>query len=205
MRKLLTALILACAALCPAVSDAQLFRYGVTAGADLTTLKFKQDLISVDQSVGYTAGVTAEAMFSGIGFGIDIGLLYTQRGATVNLGEREIWSSLGYGSERSYLHFVEIPIHLRYKYTNLNGVEDYIAPFLYAGPTFSFLVAHNKVDAFKYANEMGLTLGAGAELWKHWQVSASYTWGMTYTLKTELLTNFSARNRTWDVKLTYLF
>ncbi len=179
MRKFLTALILASAALYPAGADAQLFRWGATAGADLTTLKFKQDLVSVDQSVGYTAGVTAEAMFAGIGFGLDIGLFYTQRGATINLGDREIWSSLGYGSERTYLHFLEIPIHLRYKYTNLNGIEDYVAPFMFAGPTFSILIAHNKVDALKYANEMGLTIGAGAELWKRWLISASYTWGKT--------------------------
>ena len=49
------------------------FRYGPTVGVDLTTLKFKQDLFTVDQSVGYQAGVQCEMMFPGIGCGIDFG------------------------------------------------------------------------------------------------------------------------------------
>ena len=46
-------------------------RWGVVAGADITTLKFDQDLFKVDQNVGATLGVMGELMMPGIGFGFD--------------------------------------------------------------------------------------------------------------------------------------
>lgn len=182
------------------------FRYGAVVGVDITDLTFKQDLITVDQSVGYSAGLVTELMFPGIGFGLDAGIIYAQRGAIMHLGEKKIWASEGYGNTRSYLHYIQIPVHLRFKYTNLNGLEDYVAPFVFGGPEFMILAAHNKVSALKYAGgDIGLTAGVGFELFRRWQVSASYTWGMTYALKTVLLDNFSARNRSWDVRVAYMF
>lgn len=182
------------------------FRYGPSVSADITMLKFKQDLIDVDKSVGYSAGIQAELMFPGIGFGLEFGLRYQQRGATLDLGQKLIWSSQGYGKERVYLHDIDIPLHLKFKWTRLNGLENYVAPFVYGGPTFSILAAHNKIDALKFSGgTLGLTAGLGFEVFTHWQISGSYTWGMTYALKANQLTNFSARPNTWDIRLTYLF
>lgn len=187
----------------PAVAQ---FRYGPTAGIDITTLKFKQNLIDVDKSVGYQAGIQCEMMFPGIGFGLDFGLMYEQRGATVNLGQKEIWSTLGFGKERSYLHNISIPIDLRFKWTRMNGLEDYIAPYVFGGPVVSFLVAHNKNDVYDYAGgDLGVQAGFGFELLKNWQIQASYTWGMTYALKTKLLDDFSARSRIWSVRVVRFF
>jgi hypothetical protein len=88
----------------------------------------------------------------------------------------------------------------------MQGLEDYVAPYVFGGPTISFLAAHSSVDAYSYAGgELGLQAGLGFEIYKNWQVQASYTWGMTYALKTKLLDDFSARNRTWSVRVTYLF
>ena len=91
------------------------FRYGPSAGLDITTLKYKQNLFTIDKSVGYSAGLTAEMMFPGIGFGIDFGLLHEQKGATLHLSERELWAWQKAGNPRSYLHYVSVPIHLRLK------------------------------------------------------------------------------------------
>lgn len=189
----------------PAGLSAQ-FRWGPTVGANLTDLTFKQDLVEVDRVAGYSAGVQGEFMFPGIGFGIDLGLIYNQKGAKVNLGEKRVWSSLGYGDERAYLHYVQIPLHLRFKWTRMNGLEDIIAPFVFGGPDFTILAAHGGCEAFDYAGgELGLSVGGGIELLKRYQISFSYNWGMTYALKTKLLDNFSARNREWNIRLTYLF
>lgn len=186
-------------------ADARM-RWGATAGLNVNSLKFKQKLVPVSQTVGYAAGITGEVIFPGIGIGVDLGLLYNQQGALVNLGKREIWSSLGYGNEHVYLHNILIPIHIRWKYTNLNGVEDIVAPILYGGPEFDIQVAHGHCDAFKYSGgDLGLTVGIGAELWKRWQVTAGYTWGMTYVLKTKLLDEFSAQSRQWNVRISYYF
>ncbi|MDE6859588.1 MAG: PorT family protein [Duncaniella sp.] len=204
-RKILT-FIIAVLALCGANQAYAQFRWGITAGANFNDMKFKQDLITVDRAVGETVGIQAEMMFPGIGFGLDMGLRYEQRGATLNLGEKLIWSSQGYGKERLYIHYVDIPFHLKFKYTHLQGLEDYIAPFVFGGPTFALQAGHSKCEAIDFSGgEIALTAGLGVELYKRWQVCGSYTWGMTYALKTKQLADFSARNRTWDIRVTYFF
>lgn len=182
------------------------FRYAAIAGVEHTNLNFKQDLVTISSTIGYQAGVQAEMMFPGLGFGMDMGLLYNQLGAKVNLGERKVWASQGYGDERAMLHYLQIPLHLRFKWTRLNGVEDIIAPFVYGGPDFDILLGHNKCKAFDYAGgDLSLSVGGGVELYKRWQISYTYCWGMTYALKTNLLDNYSARNRYWNIRLAYFF
>lgn len=181
-------------------------RLAIVGGADLTTLKFNQNLFTVDQSLGYSIGVMGELMLPGIGFGVDASMLYTQRGATLHLGQQNVWSSIGYGTVRSYLHYLEIPINLKFKYTNLNGIENTIAPLIFVGPTINVLLAHNKVDALKYPGaDIGVHVGVGCELYKKVQVTGSYEWGLTYALQTKLLDGFSAKNRTWKVSVAYFF
>lgn len=183
------------------------FRYVPMVGGDISTLHLKQtDIITVDKSAGFSGGLVGEMMFSGIGFGIDLGLYYEQRGATLNLGEKELWASQGYGRTRTYLHYAVIPIHLRFKYTRLNGLEDKIAPFVFAGPSFGFLVANNNVKALDYAGgDVGVDFGLGFELFKHVQISGSFNLGATYALKAKILSDFSGQNRTWNFRIAYLF
>lgn len=182
------------------------FRYAAVAGMTFSDLTWKQDLVCTETGVGAQAGVQGEMMFPGIGFGIDLGLIYNMAGTKVNLGEHVIWSSQGYGNEMLTLHQINIPFHLRFKYTRLNGLEETFAPFVYGGPDINFTVAHSKCDAMKFAGgNIGLTAGLGFELFTRWQVSASYTWGMTYAMKADLLKDFSARSRQWSVRLAYFF
>lgn len=204
-RKLVSTIILMAALLLPLSSNAQ-FRRSVVAGVNINDLVFKQDLASVSTLIGAQAGVEGELMFPGIGFGLSFGLMYNQLGGQVNLGEKKIWASEGYGNEKLYLHNITIPLHLRFKWTRLNGFEDTLAPLIFGGPEFSILAGHSKCDAIKWAGgDLGLTAGVGAEIFKKWQVTASYTWGMTYLLKTKLLDDYSARQRHWAVRVAYFF
>lgn len=206
MKKVLATIIMGLVAIALPLSTKAEMRWAATAGATVSNMVFKQDIVPVSKVIGYTAGITGEAIFPGIGIGVDIGLLYDQQGALVNLGQREIWSSLGYGNEHVHIHTIKIPIHLRWKYTRLNGVEDKIAPLIYAGPEFNIQVGHGKCDAFKYSGgDLGIAVGLGAELWKKWQVTAGYVWGLTYVMKTRLLDNYSARSRQWTLKVAYFF
>lgn len=205
MRKTILASIAVLAFLLAPAASAQ-FRYGPMAGISITNLKFKQDLVTVDKTVGGSAGIVAEMMFPGIGFGIDLGLYYDMRGAKVGLGEKKIWASQGYGDERMTLHYISLPFHLRFKYTNLNGFEDKLAPLVYAGPTFGFHIANSDIKAFQYSGgDLGLEFGIGAEVLRHWQITGSYTMGMTYVTKAKVLTNYSARSNSWNVRVAYLF
>lgn len=182
------------------------FRWGPSVGFNYSTLSFKQDLVTVDKVADFQAGVQGELMFPGIGFGLDLGFMYNMLGANVDLGEKLVWSSLGFGRERVYLHNIFIPIHLKFKWTRMNGLEDFVAPYVYGGPGFNLQIASGGADAFKLSHgDLGLSVGLGLEIMRKWQISGGYTWGMTYALKTKLLDNFSARNKYWTARVTYFF
>ena len=148
--KKLSFIIVALMALAGALQSSAQMRWGATAGIDITNMKwsqksFRNEPFKSTKSLGYTAGIIGEYEIPGIGFGIDLGLQYAQRGASFNMGDFEIWNSDGYGNERSYLHYLDIPIHLRFKYSNLNGFERKLCPFVFVGPELSILLAHNKL------------------------------------------------------------
>ena len=181
------------------------YRWGVGAGVNINSLTFKQDITPVKKNVCGQANIIGELMFPGIGFGVDFGLGYNMQGAKVDLGSKEIWSE-EYGNENLIIHSLYIPIHLRFKYTRLDGLEDKIAPMAYFGPEFNIQLGHSKCDAIKFSGgDLGLTLGVGAELFKRFQISGAYTWGMTYVLKTKLLQNYSAKSGQWSVRAAYFF
>ena len=205
MNKSFKIFLLAMCTICIAIPAKAEFRWGPTAGVNITSLKFKQDLIKVSQAVGPVVGVQGEMMFPGIGLGIDLGAMYSMQGATLNLGQWEMFRADGYGKEHSYLHTLQVPISLRFKWTKMDGLEDIIAPFAFGGPVFNFTVAHNSLKALEYASSIGLQAGLGAELWRHWQIQGSYTWGMTYAVRATKLINYSARERYWTVRVTYFF
>lgn len=202
MKKIITAVI----AIVMAITASAEFRWGINAGANFTTYGFKQELVEVDQSVGGGLGVIGELMFPGIGFGIDFGLNYNLHGSKLHLGEYKVWESDGYGIEQSYLHTIELPINLRFKYTNMNGVERYVAPFVYGGPIFSIIAGHNELEALEYSKgSIMLQCGLGAELFEKFQVSAGYYWGMSYETRTKKLDNYSSKSQGWKINLTYFF
>ena len=102
-------------------------------------------------------------------------------------------------------------IYLRFKYSNLNGFERKLCPFVFVGPELSILLAHNKLEkngeaAFDYKPvQLGLAVGVGVEIRRNWQLTGSYTWDMTGTMNATKLDNFDSHNRTWKVALTYFF
>ena len=91
-------------------------------------------------------------------------------------------------------------------YVHLNGFEEKLAPYVYAGPSFSILAGHNHIDALKYsAMAFSIQFGIGAQIYNNFDVSVMYDWGLSYAVKTKLLTDFSARNRCWKLTFTYFF
>ena len=172
--KKLSFIIVALMALAGALQSSAQMRWGATAGIDITNMKwsqksFRNEPFKSTKSLGYTAGIIGEYEIPGIGFGIDLGLQYAQRGASFNMGDFEIWNSDGYGNERSYLHYLDIPIHLRFKYSNLNGFERKLCPFVFVGPELSILLAHNKLEkngeaAFDYKPvQLGLAVAVAVD------------------------------------------
>lgn len=187
------------------VASAQ-FRYAPVVGYNNTTLDFNQKLIDVKSVSGFRAGVTGELMFPGIGFGLDVGALYAMQGAEINLGQKEIWASEGYGKSRLYLHNLEIPVNLKFKWTRMQGLEDYIAPYVFGGPTFSFLLAHSDIKAFHYnVLTLGLQAGIGFEIYRRWHIQGSFNWGMSNAVRSIKLDDYAATNRTWSISVMRYF
>lgn len=210
MKKLRSLAVATIAAVATLSASAQ-FRYGPQIGANFSDMTFKQTIVGVSPTVNPAAGLACEFIFTSFGLGIDFGLGYSATGANVNLGEKPIWSLQGYGDERVMIHNLQIPLHLRFKWTKMQGFEDYLAPFIYGGPDFNIQLAHsshnrNGSNAFKFSGgDVALTCGFGLEIMRNWQASFGYSWGVTYSLRTSLLENYSTRSRGWNVKISYLF
>ena len=183
-------------------------RWGITVGGNYNEIHFKQsDLFESDRMFGPSIGVTGDMMIPGVGFGIDASILYTMRQGRLHLGDRRVWESLGLGNEVARQHYIDVPLNLKFRYSGLGGLESTLMPFIYAGPTFSFLVGHNKVgDALKYTGvNVLLHAGIGVELFNKVQVSGGYSFSVGQNLGTKLLDDNVAKHRTWFVQATYFF
>jgi len=209
MKKYIQFILVACALLSTISAQAQPERrWGVTVGGNYNEIHFKQsDIFESDRMFAPSAGLTGDLMIPGVGFGVDASLLYTMRQGKVHFGDRQIWSSLGIENQTVRLHYIDVPINLKFRYSKLNGVENTIMPLIYAGPTFSFLAGHNKVnDALNYTTvSVLLHFGIGCELFNRIQISGGYSFSIGQNLSTKLLDQHVAKHRTWFVQATYFF
>lgn len=182
------------------------FRWGPTAGVNISELYWKQDLLETSLKPGFNVGVMGEVMIPGIGFGIDFGLKYAMHGAKVNFGAHEVWKADGYGDENLQFHTIQLPVNLRFKWTRMNGFEHYLAPFVYGGPAFTFNVSDNNLDCVKIPlGSVGLQCGIGGEFLERYQLSVGYLWGITYDVQTVKLDNLTGRQRGWQINFAVLF
>ncbi len=198
---LFTALILSTAAMTAQTTS----RWGITAGANFNELHFKQtDIAPTKKMWGPQVGVIGEMNFSGIGFGVEGGLLYTLKQSKVDYGSRTMWSSLGKGNETVSMHYLDVPLHLKFKYHRLGGLETTFMPLIYVGPQFSFLVHGNHGDLNKYPPvNVYLDMGAGCELMERLQIRVGYNFSVGQTMHTRLLDDNVAKNRSWYANLTW--
>lgn len=218
MKRHILTLCLAAASLAgAATASAQQLRLGVGTGANINYLTVSQDILTKKFGYGYSAGARAEYMFPGIGFGLDMGLLYTQRASSLDLGSHKMWKPTTTEPVWNLtMHNIDVPINLKFKYTRLNGVEDVVAPFVFGGPMFAFNIGHtasptvgeSDIRTFNFpAVQVYLSAGAGVELYRHWQVAGAFSWGMTnaFSSPQKILDGYNAVNRTIDLRVSYLF
>ena len=181
-------------------------RWGITLGGNYNEIHFKQtNIMESDRMFGGSIGLTGEMMIPGVGFGIDGSVLYTLRQGKVHFGDKRIWESQGIETQAVRLHYIDVPLNLKFRYSNLGGFESTVMPFVYAGPTFSFLAGHNKVnDALKYTTvSVLLHAGIGVELFNRLQLSGGYSFSIGQSVRTKLLDDHVAKNRTWFIQATY--
>lgn len=182
-------------------------RWGITAGANYNEVHFKQsDIMPVDKAFGPMVGLTGEINIQGIGFGLDASLLYSMRGGKLHYGDYKIWSSLGLGNETVRMHYIDVPVNLKFRWHKMNGFEEKLMPFVAVGPTFSFLVGKNLKDVNHYTPvSVILHFGAGIELYRHLQLQGGFNFSVGQTMRTKLLDDNIAKNRYWSLTATYFF
>lgn len=200
------ALLLIAALLVAVTATAQTSsRWGITVGANYNEVHFKQkDILPCKKMFGLQVGVTGEMNFGSGGFGVDGALLYTLKQGKVNYGDRVAWQSLGYGNETVAMHYIDVPLHLKFKYRRLGGAETTIMPMVFVGPQFSFLpyASHKSLNSYPPVN-VYLDMGAGVELFERMQVRAGYNFSVGQSFHTKLLDENVAKNRTWYLNLTW--
>ncbi|MBR5102555.1 MAG: outer membrane beta-barrel protein [Muribaculaceae bacterium] len=208
MKKIIALSIVAIASIASCFTLRAESRWGVTAGANYNEIHFKfNDLFDSKRQFGAIAGVTGEMMFSGIGFGVDGSLLYSMRGGKLDLGSCKTWSSLGLGNETCTLHYIDVPLNLKFKVRNLSGFENTLCPIVFFGPTVSVLAGHSDMkDQLSYNKVCAsLHFGIGADILNKVQLNMGYSFGVGENLKTKLLDDNTAKNRRWFATLTWFF
>lgn len=202
-------IVLVAVALMATTSMSAGLRFGVKAGVAVNNLHFNEDLLDSSNRTGFTGGIMTEFTVPVIGIGFDASLMYVHRnsesGVTVTEGDGTSVGDLSY--KRDY---IEIPINLKYK-IGLPIVGNVIAPYLFTGPSFAFLVSKKDVNEF-FKNktcDISWNFGAGVELFSHLQIGASYGVGITKAVETlkilDNTTNIEGKNRSWTITAAYLF
>lgn len=189
------------------------FHFGVKLGTEVTSLKFNKDVFDSSNRAGFTGGVMAEVMIPMTNIGFDASVMYVHRTSEYmqnlianpqNPNEiTEVKTKVG-GD------YIEIPINFRWK-IGLPVVGKFVAPYLFTGPSFSFLTSKRAInDAYKNKKfDSAWNFGIGIEVIRKIQIGASYGLGMTKVAESTGVSNGAAnidgKNNYWTITAAYLF
>lgn len=193
MKKIFGVLMIAVCCLAMAMpAQAQLLKFGVKGGLNMTKLKLEG---MKDNSTGFFIGPMAEVTIPIIGLGVDGALLYSQKGDKLD----------GIDTKQAGL---DIPINLKYSI----GLGSMLGVYIAAGPDFYFNFKGDEkfVDEQetleKKKAQVGINVGAGLKLLRHLQVGFNYNipFGDSFTWK-DAYEAVGAKNKTWQVSAAYIF
>ena len=192
MKKIFSLLAVAvCCFFLATPAQAQLLKWGVKGGLNLAELDiegFIAEEALEENSTSFFIGPMVETTIPLLGLGIDGALLYSQK------GEKE-WKQQG----------IEIPVNLKYTI----GLGSTLGVYLAAGPDFYFNL--KDIDwADVKTTQVGINLGAGVKLLRKLQVGITYQIPMGDTFEGMDLVSgvdkaISAKTKTWQVSLAYIF
>ena len=192
MKKIFSVFMIAICCLAVAIpAQAQLLKFGVKGGVNLSKLKLEG---MKDNSTGFFFGPMAEVTIPIVGLGVDGALLYSQRGDKTE----------GIDMKQAGL---DIPVNLKYSI----GLGSMLGIYVAAGPDFFFnfkgdknFEGGNKIESKKA--QVGINVGAGVKLIQHLQIGFNYTipCGDSFTWKNAGKA-IGAKNKTWQISSAYLF
>lgn len=194
MKKIKISLIAFVAALVLAVPAQAQFQWGLQAGIVANDLKFSNKLFDASNRVGFTGGVTAQFDFI-FGLAVQGSLNYVHRVTQV-----QAQGSNTTGTFKA--DYLTLPIHLKYNFS-IPAVSGLFRPFLFTGPSFSYLVSKRKGLSYGVSKgDIEWDLGLGFDVIKHIQISAGYGFGLYKIMD---FGGGKVRTNTWTITLGYLF
>lgn len=192
MKKIVSVLMVAVALMVAAPVQAQLIKFGVRGGMNFSELDFDKKSFNdvTDSSTGFFIGPMAEFTIPVIGLGVDGAVMFSQKNAEL-------------GGEKVKQQGIEIPINLKYTI----GLGSMFGIYLAAGPDFYFNfkdIDWESAEAKK--TQVGINLGAGLKLLKKLQVGLTYQIPLGDSFEWKDTENvITAKNKTWQVSLAYMF
>ena len=147
-------------------------RLGVRGGLSLGKLKFEREVIDSDNRIGWTAGLLLDVNIPVVGLGFEVSAMYTHRNNRLTDNERIY--------KRDY---IDVPVYARYR-LSLPSIDRVVAPLVFTGPCFSFLVSDNGKEYYKNRKTyMSWDVGGGVDLFNRLRVTATYGIGMSKAMK----------------------
>ena len=174
-------------------------RFGAKGGLNIAKAEFNKDAFKSDNITGFHIGPTIEAMFGKGGLGLDLSLLYTQKG--FDSDEEKVKNS-----------YIEVPANLKFKL----GMP-LINPYVAAGPYVGFRISGDKAWTVSKSVEeqikaksfaAGMNFAIGAELFDKLQLGLNYSWGLIDNYKTfdaNDLDSYKGKSHTWSVSASVFF
>jgi len=205
----LTALFIVLCSLSVCETQAQMVRFGMKGGLELTQMEFSSDALRDANRAGFYVGPQVKFKLPVIGLGIDVSALYSRRSLKVE-GEELIQESL------------LLPAHVRYG----AGIGDLVSVFLCAGPQLSFNLGDdilywkdrydNNKQYILQNTMLSLNFGAGATIGNHLEAAvfynlplgktADFTWDqLGAEVKDQFWNRAKTRTNAWHVSLSYYF
>ncbi len=191
MKKIMTVLLVAVAALVAVPAQAQI-SWGVKAGLNLS--KATGDVSDVKNATGYFIGPMAEFTIPLIGLGVDGSLLYSHKGAVKT------------DNVTAKMNTIDIPINLKYTF----GLGSTAGIYIAAGPQFSWNIGDKNItdlDLKLKSSTLSANIGAGVKLLNHLQAGITYNiaLGDTGESLATYADNLSFKTNTWQVAVAYIF
>lgn len=197
MKKFLMTLAVACFALTASAQEKGDFRFGVTAGMNVSNITDME----MDSRIGFHVGAKAEYNITDNLYG-NAALLFSQKGNKKEEGAYKETENPGY---------IELPIHIGYRFK----MGDKVSIFGETGPYFAYgICGKDKFEGpgldedtkfFDYddANkfDFGWGVKAGVEYAK-FQISLGYEYGITKVFDAD---DFKPHNSNFMVSVAYMF
>ena len=195
MKKIFGVIALAAAFMFAVPAQAQL-KFGVKAGLNVSKVSISGADLDSDNRTGFFVGPMAEFTLPVIGLGVDAALLYDNKSVKVD-------------SESKSLHYIDIPINVKYTI----GLGSLASVYGATGPQFSYNIGGKSILDGSYAlndSDFSWNIGAGVKLLGHLQVGYNYNiaLGKTAEVKDANAIDFvgkSFKNNTHQISVAYMF